>query len=84
MSTEGHVVRLTGWKVGFRTIDLMKLIREAARVDLRKAKVMVEDVLNGGEVTIPFETEEQALTFFSSAELTGVTGRVEPQSMAGH
>ena len=76
MSNEKHLVRLTGWKTGFRTMDLTLLIREAARVDLRKAKEMVEEVLNGGELVIRFDTEEQARAFWALAEPTGVIGRV--------
>lgn len=71
------MVRITGWKVGFRTIDLMMLIREAAHVDLRKAKAMVEEVLSGGEVAFPFATDEEARAFWALAESTGVIGRVE-------
>ena len=75
-SSQRRVVRLTGWKSGIRTIDLALLVRDAARVDLRKAKKMVEEVLDGGEVTIHFANEEQARAFWSVAEPTGVLGDV--------
>lgn len=71
MSSETKV-RLTGWKSGLRTIDLTMLIRNAARVDLRRAKRAVDELLDGGEVTLCFETEDLARAFWARAELTGV------------
>ena len=77
MSNEPCAVRLTGWTVGFRTIDLMVLIRKSTGLGLGKAKAMVERVLDGGEVTIPFASEEDARTFWEAAGKTGVIGSVD-------
>jgi hypothetical protein len=78
MSSECYRVYLTGWNVGFRTIDLVMLIRSSVNCDLREAKAMVESVLDGREVILTFSTESDARNFWAAARQTGAIGHVAP------
>ena len=84
MSNELRVVRLTGWRTGFQTIDLTMLVKSSTNLGLAKAKALVELVLDGIEIGIPFETEEAARSFWIAAEKTGVLGQIESQTEPTH
>lgn len=78
MSTKSALVCLTGWKVGLRTIDLMKALREFAHLRLPEAKRVVERVVDGEQVEIFFDDEEKAQRFVEAAvEMGAVIARGE-------
>jgi hypothetical protein len=66
-----HVVVLAGWKIGFRTIDLMKLICARTQLRLAAAKSIVERILDGEKVELFFESSEEAERFQQDASETG-------------
>lgn len=69
------VVVLAGWKVGCRTIDLIRLVHAHAGLGLLAAKAAVERVLDGEEVRLSFETADAAAEFSSLAAATGAVVR---------
>ncbi len=77
MSTDPFVVRLTGWQKGLRTIDLMKLMRRSGKVNLPRAKELVEKLLHGNAIAIGFEAAHEAQEFLRDAESMGALGTVE-------
>lgn len=68
---EQHVVIVAGWKIGLRTIDLMKLIRERTPLNLAEAKVAVERVVDGELVRLVFASSEEAQRFLEEAAEMG-------------
>ncbi len=63
---------LSGWHRGFRTIDLIHLVRRCTSLGLAESKALVERVLAGGTVTLSFEDDEKAEVFRHAVDGTGV------------
>jgi TusA-related sulfurtransferase len=71
MSNKEVTVRLTGWKVGLSTIDLMKALCEFAEMRLSEAKRTVERLVDGEHIDVTFDDEESARRFRDVADKIG-------------
>ena len=76
MSNE-HVVAIHGWNEGFQTIDLMKLLRSKAGMQLGDALALVNRLLDGTVERVSFSNADDADMFVREAIRTGVKASFE-------
>jgi ribosomal protein L7/L12 len=53
-------IKLTGWQVGMRKISLTKLLQDKGGLSLANAKRVVDDILDGREVSLQLPAGEDA------------------------
>lgn len=72
-----HIVALYGWNEGFQTIDMMKVLRARAGMQLGDALALVNRVLDGAVEELSFSSARDADVFFREAVRTGAKARLE-------
>ncbi len=71
-----HTVELYGWNKGIQTIDMMRLVRERAGIQLGDALALVNRVLDGSLEKLSFTTSQDAESFLREAIKTGAKARL--------
>jgi len=66
-----HTVRITGWKPGLHTIELMRIIRSFTGWGLAETKESVERMLNGTPLDFEFEDAMTASRFETAVTSLG-------------
>ncbi|HEY0465846.1 MAG TPA: hypothetical protein VGC79_16650 [Polyangiaceae bacterium] len=72
-----HTVKIFGWNQGIQTIDLMKLVRARAGIQLGDALALVNRVLDGSVEKLSFSSAQDAESFLREAIKTGAKVRLE-------
>ena len=72
-----QVVELYGWNEGFQTIDMMKLLRDRAAMQLGDALALVNRILDGAVEKLSFSSPGDAEAFVRDAVLIGARARLE-------
>jgi len=72
-----HTVEIFGWNKGFQTIDMMRLVRARAGIQLGDALALVNRVLEGSVEKLSFSSAQDAETFLREAIKTGAKARLE-------
>lgn len=73
MSTRFNVL-LDGWMTGLQTIDLMKVIRTHADLQLGDAMRLVNGLLDGEAISLDFASADEAQAFLAAARSAGAEG----------
>ena len=72
-----QVVELYGWNEGFQTIDMMKLLRGRAAMQLGDASALVNRILDGAVEKLSLSSPGDAEAFVRDAVLIGARARLE-------
>lgn len=64
-------LRLIGWKAGLQSVSLVQAMKEHSTGSLIEAKKLLDELLDGREITLAFETEGQRSKFHRLAEEFG-------------
>ena len=75
--SSSQIVELYGWNEGFQTIDMMKLLRARADMQLVDALALVNRILDGAVERLSFSTPGDAEAFVRDAVLIGARARLE-------
>jgi hypothetical protein len=64
-------LQLVGWKTGLQSVSLVQAMKEYSTGSLVEAKRLLDELLDGREVILAFETDEQRAEFRRLAEKFG-------------
>jgi ribosomal protein L7/L12 len=71
-------VVITGWKTGLNKVELSKLLRQHAGLQLGEAKAVVERLLEGEVVAVECPDAESTLELYRAASSVGAVCSLDP------
>ena len=72
-------VTISGWRVGLRKVSMNRLLREDAKLGVREAKDLVDDVLDGKVRRVPMPDWSSAQELAAKLEELGAEAQAHAE-----